>query len=56
VIGNDNGLGLGQIASDRRRDLNLRGTHVSARSLDWNLLGLGLCVIGNLEEGPMPEE
>ena len=55
VIGNGNGLGMGEIASDWRRDLNIWGTHVSANNMAKNFLGLGICLIGNFEENELPD-
>ena len=54
VIGNGNGLGMGEIASDRRRDLNIWGTHVSANNMIRNFLGIGICLVGNFEETDVP--
>ncbi len=56
VIGNGNGLGLGEIASDWRRDMNIWGTHVSENNLAKNFLGLGICLVGNFEETEVPEQ
>lgn len=55
VVGNGNGLAVGEIASDWRQSLDLWGAHVSANNMSRNLLGLGICVVGNLEEEPMPK-
>ncbi len=54
VIGNGRGLGVGEVASDWRRSLHIWGAHVSARNRARNLFGIGVCVIGNLEEHEMP--
>ena len=54
VIGNGSGLGVGVVSSDWRRDLNIWGAHVSANNPASNLFGLGVCLIGNLEERPAP--
>lgn len=56
VIGNGHGLGLGEVASDRRQQLDLWGTHVSARNWDRNLRGIGICLIGNFEVEHVPDE
>ncbi|MEJ2692823.1 MAG: peptidoglycan recognition family protein [Candidatus Thiodiazotropha sp.] len=56
VIGNGNGLGLGEIASDWRQELNLWGTHVSAHNVDRNFRGIGICLIGNFETDQVPME
>ncbi len=54
VIGNGNGLQMGEIASDWRRDFNIWGTHVSANNMSRNFLGIGICLIGNFEEKNVP--
>ena len=56
VIGNGNGLGMGEVASDWRSDLHLWGTHVSENSPAHNLFGIGICLIGNFEEHDVPDE
>lgn len=53
IIGNGNGMPDGDIESDIRKDYNLWGMHVSARNWDRNFRGLGICIVGNLEEGEM---
>jgi N-acetylmuramoyl-L-alanine amidase len=54
VIGNGNGLGLGELASDWRQTFNLWGTHVSAHNVDRNYRGIGICLIGNFEIDHVP--
>ena len=54
VIGNGNGLGMGEIASDWRQEMNIWGTHVSANNMARNFLGLGICLVGNFEETDLP--
>jgi len=54
VIGNGNGIGMGEIASDRRREFNIWGGHVSANNMARNFLGIGICVVGNFEKSDMP--
>lgn len=54
VIGNGNGLGMGEVASDMRRELNLWGAHLSGNNTLKNFLGLGVCLIGNFEEHDVP--
>ena len=56
IIGNGNGLGMGEIASDWRNDYKLWGMHVSARNPDKNFRGIGICLIGNFEKHKLPEE
>lgn len=55
VIGNGNGLGMGEIASDWRKELNIWGTHVSANNMLKNFLGIGICLVGNFEESDVPD-
>ena len=55
VIGNGNGLGMGEVASDWRLERNIWGTHVSANNKARNFLGLGICLVGNFEEAQVPE-
>ncbi len=54
VIGNGNGLGMGEIASDWRRDFNIWGTHLSENNMARNFLGIGICLVGNFEETDVP--
>ena len=54
VIGNGNGLGMGEIASDWRQDMDIWGTHVSANNMTRNFLGIGICLVGNFEETELP--
>ena len=56
VIGNGNGLGMGEIASDWRQEYDIWGTHVSANNMSKNFLGIGICLIGNFEESEVPEQ
>ncbi len=55
VIGNGNGLAMGEIASDWRRDFAIWGAHVSANNPDRNVFGIGICLIGNFQESPVPD-
>lgn len=54
VIGNGNGMVLGEVAQDWRTDMHIWGTHVSARNRDRNFRGLGICLIGNFDQHPVP--
>ena len=56
VIGNGNGLKMGEVASDWRNDYKLWGMHVSSNNLDHNYRGLGICLIGNFEIQEVPEQ
>ena len=55
VIGNGNGIGMGRVASDWRQDMNIWGTHVSARNKVRNFAGIGICLVGNFEDSSVPE-
>ncbi|TQV71534.1 N-acetylmuramoyl-L-alanine amidase [Aliikangiella marina] len=55
IVGNGNGMAMGEIASDWRQENHLWGAHVSARNRDRNYRGLGICMIGNFEINPVPE-
>ena len=50
VIGNGNGLGLGEVVPTGRWRLGLWGAHVSTRNMDRNFRGIGICLIGNFED------
>ena len=54
VIGNGQGLGLGEIASDWRQENHIWGAHVSGRNSDRNFRGIGICLIGNYEVNTVP--
>ncbi len=54
IIGNGNGMDMGEIASDWRQQYNIWGAHVSGRNPDHNFRGLGICLIGNLEKSEPP--
>ena len=56
IIGNGNGSGVGEVASDWRNDYKLWGAHVSANNVDRNFRGIGICLIGNFEEHSVPEQ
>jgi N-acetylmuramoyl-L-alanine amidase len=54
VIGNGNGLGMGEIASDWRQDYDIWGAHLSGNNSKRNFLGLGICLVGNFQESTVP--
>jgi N-acetyl-anhydromuramyl-L-alanine amidase AmpD len=56
VIGNGNGLGMGEVASDWRRDFDIWGMHVSANNMARNFFGIGICLVGNFETSGVPEK
>lgn len=55
LIGNGNGLEAGEIASDWRQHFAIWGAHVSNRNMDRNFRGIGICLIGNFDQTPVPE-
>ena len=56
IIGNGNGLALGEVASDWRGEYDIWGAHLSGRNSTRNFLGLGICLVGNFEEAPVPQK
>ena len=56
IIGNGNGLAMGEVASDWRQANNLWGAHVSGNNSDRNFRGIGICLIGNFENQQVPEK
>ncbi|MEO0470336.1 MAG: peptidoglycan recognition family protein [Bacteroidota bacterium] len=54
IIGNGNGLAMGEVASDWRQKWHIWGAHVSGNNTKRNLFGLGICLIGNYEKGHLP--
>lgn len=55
IIGNGNGMKMGEVASDWRQENHLWGAHVSGRNSDRNFRGIGVCMIGNYESNQVPE-
>jgi N-acetyl-anhydromuramyl-L-alanine amidase AmpD len=55
IIGNGNGMRMGEIASSWRKKHDIWGAHVSKRNRDWNMRGIGICLIGNFENHPVPD-
>lgn len=55
VIGNGNGLALGEVKYGLRWQKGLWGAHVSTRNHRYNFFGIGICLIGNYHEHSMPE-
>lgn len=55
VIGNGNGLGMGEVAAGWREEYDIWGTHLSANNRRRNFLGIGICLIGNFENHDVPE-
>lgn len=56
VIGNGNGLKMGEVSSDWRQENHIWGAHVSSRNRDRNFRGLGICLIGNFDKHPVAEK
>ena len=43
IVGNGNGMEMGEVASDWRKENNIWGAHVSGRNSAKNFFGLGIC-------------
>lgn len=54
VIGNGNGLAMGEVASDWRQEFDIWGAHVSGSNSARNAFGIGICLIGNFETSEVP--
>ena len=54
VIGNGNGMPLGAVDCGLRWHHRLWGSHVSAANSRFNLKGIGICLIGNYHDKPVP--
>ena len=52
VIGNGNGMKDGEIQETFRWKEKISGTHVSVNSWEYNVFGIGICLVGNLEKSP----
>ena len=52
VIGNGNGMPDGEIQETFRWQQKIAGTHVSVHSWEHNVFGIGICLVGNLEQAP----
>lgn len=55
LIGNGNGLRLGEVVETERWRLHIWGAHVSGRNLDRNFRGIGICLIGDFERTQVPD-
>jgi N-acetylmuramoyl-L-alanine amidase len=55
LVGNGNGLGLGEVVETGRWYLQTWGAHVSGRNMDRNIRGIGICLIGDFEATQVPE-
>jgi len=55
VIGNGNGIPMGQVEPTRRWTYKLWGAHLSSRNTARNVMSIGVCLIGNFENGPPPQ-
>ena len=49
VIGNGNGMKDGEVKETFRWRQKIAGTHVSVNSWEHNVFGIGVCLVGNLE-------
>ncbi len=54
VIGNGNGLGLGEVAQDWRGERGIWGAHLSGNNTYTNVRGIGICLIGNFQASTVP--
>ena len=52
VIGNGNGMKDGEVKETFRWKKKMSGTHVSVNSWEHNVFGIGICLVGNLENTP----
>lgn len=52
VIGNGNGMQDGEVQATFRWQQQIAGTHVTVNSWDHNVFGVGICLVGNLEQHP----
>ena len=57
VIGNGKGMKDGELATGFRWKNQSIGTHVSVNSWDYNIFGIGICLVGNFEKSqPSPKQ
>ncbi len=49
VIGNGHGMGDGEVQETFRWQQQAAGTHVSVNAWDHNVFGIGICLVGNME-------
>jgi hypothetical protein len=52
VIGNGKGMKDGEVQETFRWKQQIAGTHVSVNSWEHNVFGIGICLVGNLENTP----
>lgn len=52
VIGNGHGMRDGEIKETFRWKKQISGTHVSVNSWEHNVFGIGICLVGNLQNHP----
>lgn len=55
LIGNGNGLGLGEVVETWRWRFGIWGAHLSVRNTWRNFRGIGICLIGNFQTDEVPE-
>lgn len=56
VVGNGNGMALGEVSHGLRWRCRLWGAHVSGRNMAYNLQGIGICLVGNFQESHLSTE
>ena len=55
VVGNGTGSPAGWVEVGGRWIAQLHGAHAGAKATEFNQHGIGICVVGNYEEGDFPE-
>lgn len=55
LVGNGNGLEMGQVVETGRWKRQLWGAHLSGNNLGGNFRSIGICLIGNFETHQVPE-
>lgn len=55
LIGNGNGLALGEVVETGRWERQLWGAHLSENNIVGNFRSIGICLIGNFETDMVPD-
>lgn len=56
VIGNGKGMKDGEVQETFRWKDQISGTHVTVDSWEYNVMGIGICLVGNLEKNKMTKK
>lgn len=56
VIGNGKGMKDGEVKETFRWKDQISGTHVTVDSWEYNIFGIGICLVGNLEKHGMTKK